>query len=409
MKIFFVSLLLISFSSFSETAFQLKNAPITDLTSWVSDATGKSVIVSQSASQTLVTAHIPKLSNMDVILLLEQICKSNNLIVLNYGDYIRVESDENQIVTVGALQSRVYSFTHIQNDKLLPLFKQAIETPESDKKFMEKVDDVKFQIPSVTPLPNSNSLLVITTPEAHENLANLRGALDKNIRQVLIEAVIMETDAGDGSSIGIDLSTALKNTGFTLTSNLLGALTSTQTLTGGSAVYSSGGDLRAVINAISTEKHTKILSTPTLLVMDRERGAISVGQNVPFLIAQDTTDGGRVSTRIERQNVGVSLSVIPHVLENGSVILKINQESSSVTDSTFASDIITNQRSIQTTVSVSNGQTIVLGGLVSEESRKSQKGVPVLKDVPFIGSLFKTETINKVQRELTVMIKVQLF
>lgn len=409
MKLFFASLMLLAFNSYAYDAFELRNSPLTDLTSFVSKETGKTIIVSQEASTTQVTADIPNINQDDLIILLEQIAKSNNLVVLNNNDLIRVESDRSQMITVGALESVVYTFTHIQSTKVAPLFSQSIKTPDTDKKFMEKINDVKFQLPSVSILPNSNSLLVITSPEVHNQLSSLRKALDTSIRQVLIEAVIMESDAGDGSSVGVDLSSALKTNGFTLTSNLLGALNSVTTLPGATAMYSSNGDIRAVINAMSKVKNTKILSTPTLLVMDREQGAISVGQNVPFLVAQDTTDGGRTTTRIERKNVGISLSVVPHILEDGKVILKINQESSSVTDSTVAADIITNQRSIQTTVSVTNGQTIVLGGLISEENRTSTNGVPVLQDIPFLGNLFKTHTENSVQRELTIMLKTVIF
>ncbi|WP_045989124.1 hypothetical protein [Pseudoalteromonas piscicida] len=412
MKRFFVSLFVCLFFSFSLFAneqnkpIQLRNAPITELTQWLSLVTGKSIVVSSSASGTLLTADIPSVSTVDLMVLLDHIAKSNNLVMLDYGEVVRIENNTNQLITVGALESVVYKFSNIQATKVLPLFQQAIKTPDTDKKFMEKFDDIKFQIPSASMLPNSNSILAITSPEVHEQLSGLRGALDSPIRQVLIEAIIMETDAGDGSSFGVDLSTALKQTGFTFTSNTLGSLSSGL---GANFMYSSGGDIRALISATAKVKNTKILSTPTLLVMDREQGAISVGQNVPFLIAKEVTDAGKSITRIERKNVGVSLSVIPHILEDGTAILKINQESSSVTDSTIASDIVTNQRSIQTTVSVKSGQTIVLGGLVSEENRKSEDGVPVLKDVPVLGYLFKTESNNVVQRELTVMLKVQVF
>lgn len=412
MKRFFVSLFICLFVSCSLFAneknkpIQLRNAPITELTQWLSHVTGKSIVVSSSASGTLLTADIPSVSTVDLMVLLDHIAKSNNLVMLDYGEVVRIENNTNQLITVGALESVVYKFSNIQATKVLPLFQQAIKTPDTDKKFMEKFDDIKFQIPSASMLPNSNSILAITSPEVHEQLSGLRGALDSPIRQVLIEAIIIETDVGDGSSLGVDLSTALKQTGFTFTSNTLGSLGSGL---GANYMYSSGGDIRALISATAKMKNTKILSTPTLLVMDREQGAISVGQNVPFLIAKEVTDAGKSITRIERKNVGVSLSVIPHILEDGTAILKINQESSSVTDSTIASDIVTNQRSIQTTVSVKSGQTIVLGGLVSEENRKSEDGVPVLKDVPVLGYLFKTESNNVVQRELTVMLKVQVF
>ena len=98
----------------------------------------------------------------------------------------------------------------------------------------------------------------------------------------------------------------------------------------------------------------------------------------------------------------------PHILSSWQVILKINQESSSVTNSTQASDIITNQRSISTVAKMMDGETMALGGLVSEETRQSESGVPMLKDLPFIGRLFRSESKETVQRELTVLIKTQI-
>ena len=139
-----------------------------------------------------------------------------------------------------------------------------------------------------------------------------------------------------------------------------------------------------------------------------ERGHISVGQNVPFLVSNEVSENGNTIQKIQRKDVGISLSVTPHVLSSGQVILKINQESSSVTNSTQASDIITNKRSISTVAKMMDGETIALGGLVSEETRQSESGVPMLKDLPFIGRLFRSESKETVQRELTVLIKTQI-
>ncbi|EMN7322031.1 hypothetical protein WB896_004423 [Vibrio vulnificus] len=142
--------------------------------------------------------------------------------------------------------------------------------------------------------------------------------------------------------------------------------------------------------------------------MDRERGYITVGQNVPFLVSNESNDNGNIIQRIERKDIGVMLEVTPHVMGND-IVLSINQESSSVTDSTVASDIITNKRTLMTTVAVKSGQTIVLGGLISDENRVTKSGVPVLQDIPLLGALFRSESTNKVQKELRVVIKTTVF
>ncbi|WP_275668012.1 hypothetical protein [Photobacterium phosphoreum] len=116
-------------------------------------------------------------------------------------------------------------------------------------------------------------------------------------------------------------------------------------------------------NAISTNSKTKLLSKLHLLITDREQGYITVGQNVPFLVSTEVTDGGNT----ERQNVGGSLRVTPHIIGD-TVLMNINQTSSSVSNSDIVSDIITNNRQIQTVIQAKDGQSIILGGLVGEES-----------------------------------------
>ncbi len=116
------------------------------------------------------------------------------------------------------------------------------------------------------------------------------------------------------------------------------------------------------------------------------------------------TDGGNTIQQIERKDVGVSLDVIPHIMGED-VILQIAQESQSVTNSTAAADIITNKRTLQTVVKVKSQQTIVLGGLISDEEKVSESGVPVLKDIPVLGWFFRSEKTVHQQKELRVVIK----
>nr|WP_268874386.1 hypothetical protein [Photobacterium phosphoreum] len=158
---------------------------------------------------------------------------------------------------------------------------------------------------------------------------------------------------------------------------------------------------------MSTNSKTKLLSKPHLLITDREQGYITVGQNVPFLISTEVTDGGNTIQKIERQNVGVSLRVTPHIIGD-TVLMNINQTSSSVSNSDIASDIITNNRQIQIVIQAKDGQSIILGGLVGEESRNNDTGVPILKDIPLIGSLFGSTSDREINNQLSVLIKVSI-
>lgn len=263
---------------------------------------------------------------------------------------------------------------------------------------------------SVDPLIASNALLFVATKGQLGALDNLVSQIDLDIRQVMIQAIILEKDVSDSKELGVNLGSSLSKNDFALDastntslSSNLGALT-----LGTYAPLGSAGSLTGLISALVSDEKTKILSTPNILVMDRELGRISVGQNVPFLVSTQTTDGGVQTQSIERKDVGVSLSVTPHVLGSGEVVLKITQESSSVTSSAQARDIITNQRSISTVARVIDGETIALGGLISNETRKSITGVTVLMDIPYLGRLFKSESESSSQKELMVFIKTMV-
>ncbi|MGF1764969.1 hypothetical protein [Aliivibrio kagoshimensis] len=231
----------------------------------------------------------------------------------------------------------------------------------------------------------------------------LIGVIDQKQQLVFIESIITETLLDDNQELGVNLSSAMDGTGFNFATNVISAFNPNKYA---HAIY-NGGDFSALIKAVSKSENTTLLSKPHILILDREQGYISVGQNVPFLVATDTTDAGKVTQRIERRDVGISLSVVPHIIGN-SVILKISQESSSVSNSAIASDIITNKRTVQTTVSVQSGQTISLGGLISGEDKVSISGIPLLMDIPFLGELFKSKQVSKVQKELMVIIKTTI-
>nr|WP_281259019.1 hypothetical protein [Photobacterium indicum] len=252
------------------------------------------------------------------------------------------------------------------------------------------------------PLPNINTMIVTGSPSQLTQIDNLIKRIDVRRKQVLIDAVVMDTRLGDSESIGVSLDVLLEGAGFRLISNPVASIK--ETFKGGNIIYDKG-DVSALVTAITQNQNTKLLSKPYLLVMDREKGSINVGQNVHFLVSTETSNNGSLVQKIERQNVGLGLIVIPHIV-NDSVVLTINQTSSSVSDSDIATDIITNNREINTVVQVLDGQSIILGGLVSDESRQSESGVPLLKDIPWIGGLFRTTTDKSVSSQMSVLIKV---
>lgn len=410
----FLILILLSLSSITQAklldSFEARKAPIEDFVNWVSKQSSNNIILGRGVEGT-ISVHVKNLDSTEVMSLFSQVMQANGYQVIHESDFYKVVIDKAQTVNIEPLETKLYQLNYIRNTKAREVFNSFLSVSSSSNKLDEKELIAKVSIAnhSVEILPNSNALLVSAISEKITALDEFVSAIDKDSKQVMIEAIIMETDIGSSKNLGINLSSALSSNGFSLVSTTANAVSDlTKLSVGGSAVYSSGGDIRGLVTALINDENTKILSTPNILVMDRERGHISVGQNVPFLVSNEVSENGNTIQQIQRKDVGISLSVTPHVLSSGQVILKINQESSSVTNSTQASDIITNKRSISTVAKVMDGETMALGGLVSEEIRQSESGVPMLKDLPFIGRLFRSESKETVQRELTVLIKTQI-
>ena len=155
-----------------------------------------------------------------------------------------------------------------------------------------------------------------------------------------------------------------------------------------------------------------ILSTPNLLTLDNEEAKIVIGQNVPFVTGQFTNTGsnnGSVNPfqTFERKDVGLTLRVKPQISENGTIKMTIYQEVSAVQPSSVnsATGIITNKRSIESTVLVDDGSIVVLGGLLQDEYAGNQDKVPGLGDVPLLGGLFRSETRSRKKTNLMVFLR----
>jgi general secretion pathway protein D len=163
----------------------------------------------------------------------------------------------------------------------------------------------------------------------------------------------------------------------------------------------------ALIQALKRNTNSNLLSTPSIVTMDNEEAYIVVGQNVPFVTGSVSTSGGTANpyTSIERKDVGVTLKVIPHIGEGGSIRLEVEQEVSAVQESRGqAQDLVTNKRAIKTSVLADHGQTVVLGGLISDDRTHSRQAVPGLGALPGIGRLFRAESKSNVKRNLLVFI-----
>lgn len=279
-----------------------------------------------------------------------------------------------------------------------------------------------------------NALVVKADPQLMREIEAAIQQLDIRRQQVLIEAAIIEVSGNDADQLGIqwalgDLSSGVglmsfSNVGASLASIAAGyasagasgaaAAIAGDASKGNGATFGVGNfensrkAYGALIQALKTNTKSNFLSTPSIVTMDNEEAYIVVGQNVPFVTGSVSTGtSGTVNpyTTVERKDVGVTLKVVPHIGENGTVRLEVEQEVSDVQNNKGqATDLVTNKRAIKTAVLAEHGQTVVLGGLIADNTALSRQGVPGLSDIPYLGRLFQANSRSNEKRNLLVFI-----
>ncbi len=282
-----------------------------------------------------------------------------------------------------------------------------------------------------------NALVVRAEPSVIQELEGIVEQLDVRRAQVLIEAAIVEISDDNANALGIQWALfdkgssvpgALTNfsTAGLSTASLLGALISKENSSDGSIDASglkgvgdgltlglgrssnSGVSWGALLQALEGDASANVLSTPKVITMDNQQSSIIVGENIPIITGQSTSSGAGTAdpfTTIERQDVGVKLIVTPSISEGDLVRLEIEQEISNVKDSSRGADITTTKRQIKTNVLADNGETIVLGGLITDNVIMSESKVPLLGDIPWLGRLFRSEKASVTKQNLVVFLR----
>ena len=205
-----------------------------------------------------------------------------------------------------------------------------------------------------------------------------------------------------GGSLNSVLKSLVSEDGTVGENALAGIGTLTQPTVAAAKVDVDGVSFGTVISALATMENANLLSTPSIVTLDNTEAKILVGQEVPFRSGSFTTtsDGANNPfTTVNRQDVGIELTVTPHVYDTDEVRMEVAQEisnvlSNSVSNTAFA-DVVTSKRSIETTVLAASGETVVLGGLIQDDTNDSQRKVPVLGDIPVLGNLFKSRGKRK--------------
>jgi len=290
--------------------------------------------------------------------------------------------------------------------------------------------------------PSSNALIITAPEPMYRQLRAVIDQLDSRRAQVYVESLIVEVDPSQSVDFGIQWQGILGGKGDTniiaggtnFNSGLDNILNATAAVAGGSAglqtavtagtLPSAGFNiglahkfgnfytLGALARALDSQTGTNILSTPNLVTLDNEEARIVVGQNVPFVTGSFTSTGTGTTSpfqTIERKDVGITLKIKPQIGENGTVRMTIYQESSSVASTTAVgtdnAGPTTNKRSIESTITVDDGQIIVLGGLIEDSYNTTRSKVPLLGDIPYLGALFRSENRTRKRTNLMVFLR----
>ena len=253
---------------------------------------------------------------------------------------------------------------------------------------------------------DSRNALVVRAPRAeHAEISALLGQLDSVARQVLLEATIAEVTLNDRLDVGTRWFFESGDFNFRF-SDQAGAIAGNNT--GFTAVFSSGG-ASVALSALAEITDVRVISSPTLMVIDNKEGVLQIGDQVPIATstAQDQTQNAPIITQVQYKDTGIILRVRPRIGAGGRVSLDIDQEVSDVqlTSSSGIDSPTIRQRKVQTSVALSDGQTLVLGGLVQESDTKDRSEVPGLGRVPVLGGLFRARDSRRNRTELLILIR----
>jgi len=378
--------------------------------------------------------HISAFSPGNLLLVVDSALNIEKIMsILNLIDKPTIRTDD------AKEEINVYFLENADATNLATVLQGIIKNLSASRNPAVKGKKTSPQMVSVTPDKATNSLVIVSTPAVYRNITQAIKTLDKRRKQVYVEAMIVEASINKLREIGSKWRVAASHDGSPLaTIGGFGNISSSAVqsiITGltGASIGGMGNYLNVPVTSINSdgtfssqtltapgfaalfslnefEGAINVLSTPQILTSDNEEAEIHVGENVPFIAQRerDLTTSNTVLSSIERTDVGITLRITPQITEGNYVKLNIFQEISAVKD---ASDTIlttvgpsTTKRSTRTSVSVLDGSTIVIGGLMDEREEEGITKTPLLGDIPILGWLFKNKTKTKTKINLLVFL-----
>lgn len=256
----------------------------------------------------------------------------------------------------------------------------------------------------------NNSIVILATPQQYATIKLALADLDITPLQVFLEAAVAEITLNNDMTYGVQFKASDAHNTVVLTDSST-TPTISPDLPGFSYIYTNGASIQVILSAIAEKTHVEVISSPKLLVLNNQPAALEVGDKVPIVTQSAVSTIGSVGTNpivnsVEYEDTGVILKVTPRVNAGGLVQMDISQEVSDVlntTSSTIDSPTI-EERKINSSVAVQDGETVALGGLIQDSRTRDRTGIPFLQDIPVLGHLFGDTTNKDMRTELMVLI-----
>ncbi len=269
------------------------------------------------------------------------------------------------------------------------------------------VRDLTGQVTAVPDL-NTNSIIVVASPEDADLIRNILSQLDKIPEQVMIETVIAEATLSAEDKLGVEWkfiqSSPFKTPGSTGTAASDFGLQSANPALQGFRYTLAGASLNAFLNALKTDSKFQVLSTPRIFTSNNSPAEINISQSVPYVLSSREDANGNLTFNYAFQDVGIVLQVTPRITANGYVTMDVTQTANDLQGFTTFNAPIVNQRQANTTVSVKDGETIILGGIIRSTVSTTTNKIPLLGDLPILGTLFRSTDKTKQKTELMVFL-----
>jgi len=382
------------------TAINLQNADLHSVLSFLADYGGVNIVASPSveASVTLTLQDVTWRQALDILL------KTYSLTGVEEKGYIRV------LPTQEFLQEQALLEKHrADQSAMVPLETAVIPVKHGTAKDMVRsIKAVISQRGTIDTDDRTNSLVIRDTPEHIQKVKQLAQTLDRETDQIRISAQLLEIESGALTELGINWSIISRRSAelleenksegsFSQNTDRVSDPTATYTFATVATVDGRDFDIEGVVSALVSSNKGKIIAHPEITTVDNREAFIQMGQKIPI---KQFDEAGNVVIQFEE--VGTILRVTPHITSENRILLKLKPERSSYTFD--ANGVIINTNNAETNVVVENGQTAVIGGLTTQVEMRTRVGLPILKDIPLLGYLFRYTRTEIANRDLVIFV-----